>query len=100
MTRGTDIARPRSPTRVLNQGNIGSSSHTADMIASATLLALLIAAFAKGADAPGQIDHTEIIHQSHAAFVIEVVATLGVSVGLAWLLFLCCPRDDDEGATS
>jgi hypothetical protein len=34
--------------------------------------------------------------QSYAAFVIDVGVTLGLSVGLAWLLFPSRPRADTK----
>jgi hypothetical protein len=47
-----------------------------------------------------EIADSNVDRQSYVAFVINVVATLGLSIGLAWLLFSGRPRADDEGARS
>jgi hypothetical protein len=47
-----------------------------------------------------EITDSSVDRQSYAAYAIEVVATLGLSIGLAVLLFSSRPRADDEGARS
>jgi len=47
-----------------------------------------------------EIGESSVDRKSYVAFVINVVATLGLSIGLALLLFSSRPRADDEGASS
>ena len=70
------------------------SSRTHDVIV-ATLLALLVAAIVTRATISNEIADSNVDRQSYVAFVIDVVATLGLSIGLAWLLFSGRPRADD-----
>ena len=74
------------------------SSRSHDVIVAATLLALLVVATATRA--PTSIGDSNVDRKSHLAFVIDVVATLGLSIGLAWLLFSSRPRADNERAVS
>jgi hypothetical protein len=76
------------------------SSRSHDVIVAATLLALLVVAIATRATISNEIGDSSVDRQSYVAFVIDVVATLGLSIGLAWLLFSSRPRADDEGARS
>jgi hypothetical protein len=75
-----------------------SRSH--DVIVAATLLALLVVAIATRAPISNEIGDSSVDRQSYVAFVIDVIATLGLSIGLAWLLFSSRPRADDEAARS
>jgi hypothetical protein len=75
-----------------------SRSH--DVIVAATLLALFVVAIATHTPISNEIGESSVDRQSYVAFVIDVVATLGLSIGLAWLLFSSRPRADDEGASS
>jgi hypothetical protein len=70
------------------------------VIVAATLLALLVAAIATRAAISNEIADSNVDRQSYVAFVIDVVATVGLSIGLALLLFSSRPRADDEGASS
>jgi hypothetical protein len=47
-----------------------------------------------------EITDSNLDRQSYVAYAIDVVATLGLSIGLAVLLFSSRPRADDEGARS
>jgi hypothetical protein len=76
------------------------SSRSHDVIVAATLLALLVVAIATHAPISNEIGNSSVGRQSYVAFVIDVVATLGLSIGLALLLFSSRPRADDEGARS
>src|ERR1700710_440084 len=70
------------------------SSRTCDVIVAATLLALLVVAIATRATISNEIADSNVDRQSYVAFVIEFVASLGLSIGLAWLLFSSRPRRD------
>jgi hypothetical protein len=76
------------------------SSRTHDVIVAATLLALLVAAIVTRATISSEIADSSVDRQSYLAFVIEVVATLGLSIGMAGLLFSSRPRADNERAMS
>jgi hypothetical protein len=76
------------------------SSRSHDVIIAATLLALLVAAIVTRATISSEIADSNIDRQGYVAFVIDVVATLGLSIGLAWLLFSGRPRVGDERARS
>jgi hypothetical protein len=76
------------------------SSCTHDVIVAATLLALLVVAIVTRATISNEIADSNVDRQSYVALVIDVVATLGLSIGLLWLLFSGRPRADDEGARS
>jgi hypothetical protein len=64
------------------------------VIVAATLLALLAVAIVTRATISNEIADSNVDRQSYVAFVIEFVATLGLSIGLAWLLFSSRPRPD------
>ena len=85
MDRGKRFARRPGPSR------------TRDVIVAATLLALFVAAIVTRATVSNEIADGNVDRQNYVAFVIDVVATLGLSIGLAWLLFSGRPRADDEG---
>ena len=67
---------------------------------AATLLALLVVAIVTRATISNEIADSSLDRQSYVAYAIDVVATLGLSIGLAVLLFSSRPRADDEGARS
>jgi hypothetical protein len=94
----------RKITRELECGKLfarrAGSSRSHDVIVAATLLALLVVAIATPAPISNEIGDSSVDRQSYVAFVIDVVATLGLSIGLAWLLFSSRPRADNEGARS
>jgi hypothetical protein len=80
MDRGKPLAR-----------RIGSSrSH--DLIVAVTLLALLVVAIVTRGTISDEIADSNVHRQGYVAFVIDVVASLGLSLGLAWLLFSSRPR--------
>jgi hypothetical protein len=70
------------------------------VVVAATLLALVVVAIVTRATISNEIADSNVDRQSYVAFVIEFVATLGLCVGLACLLFSGRPRADDEGARS
>jgi hypothetical protein len=59
-------------------------SRTYDVIVAATLLALLVVAIVTRATISNEIADSNVDRPSYVAFVIEFVATLGLSIGLAW----------------
>jgi hypothetical protein len=75
------------------------SSRSHDVIVAATL-ALMVVATATRAPITNEIGDNSVDRQSYLAFVIDVVTTLGLSIGLAWLLFSSRPRADNERAMS
>ena len=97
MTPDRYIIRYRAVTGVLDKVHVRLPSHKQEVIVTGTLLALLVAAIAANAGTTVEIGDAEMIRQSPVAFVIEVIATLGFSIGLTWLLFQGC-RHDDGGA--
>jgi len=76
------------------------SSRRRDVIVAAMLLALLVVAIVTRAPISNEIGDSSVDRQSYAALVIDVVASLGLSLGLAWLLFSSHPRSDDAGVRS
>jgi hypothetical protein len=76
------------------------SSRSLDVIVAATLLALFIVAIATRAPISGEIADSSMDRQGYVAHVIDVVATWGLSIGLALLLFFSRPRADHEGTRS
>jgi hypothetical protein len=76
------------------------SSRSHDVIVAVTLLALFIVAIATRAPISNEIGDSSVDRQSYVAFVIDVVATLGLSIGLALLLFTSRPRADGKRARS
>ena len=100
-----NIVHHRKITRDLDCGKLFArrrhgSSRTHDVVVAATLLALLVVAVVTRATISNEAADSNVDRQSHAALVIDVVATLGLSIGLALLLFSSRPRADDEGARS
>ena len=75
-------------------------SRAHDVIVAATLLALLVVAIATPAPVSFEVGDSGGARQSYVAFMIDVVATLGLSIGVAWLLFSSRPRADNERAIS
>jgi hypothetical protein len=94
----------RKITRDLDDGKLFArrigSSRIRDVIVAAMLLALLVVAIVTRAPISNEIGDGSVDRQSYVAFVIDVVATLGLSIGMALLLFASRPRADDEGARS
>jgi hypothetical protein len=68
------------------------SSRSRDVIVAVTLLALLVVAIVTRGTISDEIADSNVDRQSYVAFVIDVVASLGLSLGLAWLLFSSRPR--------
>jgi hypothetical protein len=91
-----DFVQHRKFTRDMDRGKplarrLGSSrSH--DVIVAVTLLALLVVAIVTRGTISDEIADGNVDRQSYVAFVIDVVASLGLSLGLAWLLFSSRPR--------
>ncbi len=94
----------RKITRDLDGGKLFArrigSSRIRDVIVAAMLLALLVVAIVTRSPISNEIGDGGVDRQSYVAFVIDVVATLGLSIGMALLLFARRPRADKEGARS
>jgi hypothetical protein len=75
-------------------------SRAHDVIVAATLLALLVVAIVTRSTISNEIAGGNVDRQSYVAFAIDVVATWGLSIGLALLLFFSRPRADHEGTRS
>src|SRR5882672_1950030 len=75
-----------------------SRSH--DVIVAAMLLAMLVVTIVTRATISDEIADNNVDRQSYVAIVIDVVAALGLSIGLAWLLFSRRPRAGDDRARS
>jgi hypothetical protein len=94
----------RKIKRDLNCGRLFSrraaSSRSHDVIVAAMLLALLVAVTATRATISNDIGDCSVDRQNYHAIVIDFVAILGLSIGLAWLLFSSRPRADNERAMS
>jgi hypothetical protein len=86
----------RKTTRDLDRGKLlarrPGSSRSHDVIVGVTLLALLVVAIVTRGTISNEIADSNVDRQSYVAFVIDVVASLGLSLGLAWLLFSSRPR--------
>jgi hypothetical protein len=99
-----DFVHHRKITRDLDSGKIfarrAGSSRSHDVIVATTLLALFVVAIATRAPISNEIGDNSVDRQSYLAFVIDVVATLGLSIGLALLLFSSRPRADGKRARS
>jgi len=104
MKPGLDFVHHRKIAGDLDRGKRFArrprSSRFDDVIVAATLLALLVVAIVTRATISNEITDSSVDRQSYAAYAIDVVATLGLSIGLAVLLFSSRPRADDEGASS
>ena len=94
----------RKTRRDLDSGKFFARRHgslrTHDVIVAVTLLALLVVAIVTRATISLEITDSSADRQSYVAYAIDVVATLGLSIGLAALLFSSRPRVGDEGAGS
>jgi hypothetical protein len=94
----------RKTRRDLDRGKLFArrhgSSRTHDVIVAGTLLALLVVAIVTRATISNGITDSSLDRQSYVADAIDVAATLGVSIGLAVLLFSSRLPADDEGARS
>ena len=100
-----NFAHHRKITRDLDSGKLFARrpgpSRTHDVIVATTLLALLVVAIVTRATISDEITDSSLDdRRSYVAYAIDVVATLGLSIGLAVLLFSSRPRADDEGARS
>ena len=104
MNLDPDFIHHRKITEDLDCGDLfakrTASSRTHNVIVAATLLALLVVATVTRATISNEIADGNEDRQSYVALVIDVVATLGLSIGLALLLFSSRPRADDEEARS
>jgi len=76
------------------------SSRSQNLIVAATLLALFFAAIARHAPVSHEVGDNSVGRRSYVAFVTDVVASLGLGIGLAWLLFSSGPRVDDDETKS
>ena len=70
------------------------------LLVNALPLALLVVAIVTPSTISNEIADSNVDRQGYVAFVIDVVATWGLSLGLALLLFFSRPRADDKGARS
>jgi hypothetical protein len=104
MKRNPNFVHHRKITKDRDSGKLFArrhgSSRTHDVIVAVTLLALLVVAIVARATISNEITDSSLDRQSYVAYAIDVVATLGLSIGLAVLLFSSRPRADDEGARS
>jgi hypothetical protein len=104
MKRNPNFVHHRKITKDRDSGKLFArrrgSSRTHDVIVAVTLLALLVVAIVARATISNEITDGSVDRQSYVAYAIDVAATLGLSIGLAVLLFFCRPRADDEGARS
>ena len=104
MKRNPNSVHHRKITKDRDSGKLFArrhgSSRTHDVIVAVTLLALLVVAIVTRATISNEIADGSVDRQNFVAYMIDVVATLGLSIGLAWLLFSGRPRADDERARS
>jgi hypothetical protein len=104
MKLDSNLVQYRQITRGLESRTLFTRRHGSsrihDVIVAATLLALVVAAIVTPATFSNEIADSNVDRQRYVALVIDVVATLGLSIGLAWLMFFGRPRADDEGARS
>jgi hypothetical protein len=105
MKRNPDFVHHRKITKDRDRGKLFArrhgSSRTHDVIVAGTLLVLLVVAIVTRATISKEITDSSVDdRRSYVAYAIDVVATLGLSIGLAVLLFSSRPRADDEGARS
>jgi hypothetical protein len=103
MKRNPNFVHHRKITKDWDSGKLFAkrhgSSRTHDVIVAVTLLALLVVAIVTRATISNEITDSSADRQSYVAYAIDVVATLGLSIGLAVLLFSSRPRAD-EGTRS
>ena len=104
MKRNPNFVHHRKITKDRDSGKLFArrhgSSRTHDVIVAVTLLALLVVAIVTRATISNEITDSSLDRQSYVTYAIDVVATLGFSIGLAVLLFSSRPRADGEGARS
>jgi hypothetical protein len=105
MKRNPDFVHHRKIAKDRDSGKLFArrhgSSRTHDVIVAGTLLVLLVVVIVTRATISNETtDNSLDDRQSYVAHAIGVVATLGLSIGLAVLLFSSRPRADDEGARS
>jgi len=104
MKRNPNFVHHRKITKDRDSGKLFArrhgSSRTHDVIVAVTLLAFLVVVIVTRATISNEITDSSLDRQSYVAYAIDVVATLGFSIGLAVLLFSSRPRADGEGARS
>jgi hypothetical protein len=97
-----DFVHHRKVTRDPDRGKFFArrpgSSRCRDVIVAAALLALLVVDIVTRATISSEIADSNLDRQSYVACVIDVVVNLGLSIGLAWLLFSGRPRAGDKRA--
>ena len=95
MIAGSNFVDRRKITGDLDSGKLftrrAGSSRWRDVIVAVTLLALFVVAIARHAPISDGIGDSSVDRRNYFAFVTDVVATLGLSIGLAWLLFSSRP---------
>jgi high-affinity Fe2+/Pb2+ permease len=100
MNLNPDLVRQGKSTKNPDRGKLFArrlgSSRTHDVIIAATLLALMIVAIVTGATISNEIADSNVDRRNYVAFVIDLVVTVGLSIGLGWLLFAARPHNDDE----
>jgi hypothetical protein len=86
-----DFVHHRKSKRDLDSGKFFARRHgsspTHDVIVAAALLALLVVAIVSRVTISNEIADSDVDRQSYVVFVIDIVANLGLSIALAWLLF-------------
>ena len=104
MKDGLDFVHRGKTKRDLDCGKFFARRHgsprTHNAIAAATLLALLVVAIVTRAPISNEIADGNVDRQSYVAILIDVVATLGLSIGLALLLFSSRPHADGDESRS
>ena len=99
-----NVVDRRKITRDLDSGKVlarrAGPSRSQNLIVAVTLLALFFAAIARHAPVSNEIGDSSVDRRSYVAFVTDVVASLGLYIGLAWLLFSSRPHVDDEETRS
>jgi hypothetical protein len=98
-----NLVRDRKITGHMESGKLFArrfgTSRSHDVIAAAALLALLVVAIATRAPISAEVGDSGGARQSYVALIIDALAALSLSIGLAWLLFSNCHRADDEGTS-
>jgi hypothetical protein len=104
MRHGPNFIHDHKITRNLDSGKLfaggARSPRSRDVIVATGLLALLVVAILTRAPISIDVGDSSLDRQSYVAFVIDVVVTLCLSIGLAWLLFSSRPRADNAEAKS
>jgi hypothetical protein len=101
MKRNPNFVHHRKITKDRDSGKLFARRHgSSRTLVAVTLLALLAVVIVTRATISNEITDSSLDRQSYVAYAIDVVATLGFSIGLAVLLFSSRPRADGEGARS